>query len=75
MATLEIHTDHHESPLQAQSQQCDCCLQCCPGHNLAPIKGTQISNVIQRVIQPVATPTSQVHEQTILQSIFRPPMA
>lgn len=74
MATLEIHADHDELPSQTQSQQCDCCLQCCPAHNLAPMQRVLISNVVPNVAHSVDISTSQVRAQTFPKSIFRPPI-
>ena len=74
MATLEIHADHDEMPSHSQSQQCDCCLQCCPAHNLAPMQRVLVSSMSPNIAQSVGISTKQVRIQTIPKSIFRPPI-
>ena len=76
MATFEVHADHDKMPSQAQSQQCDCCLQCCPAHNLVtPMQRAFVSRVVPNAAHSVDISTSQEHTQTFPKSIFRPPIA
>lgn len=74
LASLEIHADHDEMPSQTQSQQCDCCLQCCPAHNLAPMQRVFVSNIVPTVAHSVSVSSNQINTQTFPKSIFRPPI-
>lgn len=78
LATFEVHTNHDEHPgqshSQSQNQQCDCCLQCCPSHNLAPTSRKYLATEIILTTQSFSPKEENNPSILSLGQIFRPPI-
>ncbi|PIR20589.1 MAG: hypothetical protein COV45_05160 [Deltaproteobacteria bacterium CG11_big_fil_rev_8_21_14_0_20_47_16] len=71
-SATEWHVDHDHD---AKPSECQCCLQCCPSHNLAPLPDQMTSLIGQPIATEFVESINIVHQLLIPSKIDRPPIA
>ena len=66
---IELHTDHDTASSAGRDE---CCVQCCPSHNLAPRPAAEASTSVSDPVEWALSDTSSLYQDPYL-TLFDPP--